>query len=189
MNKQVGALQIGAPPYFLYLGLGLLLAAFVTALFPCLRILVVAVERQDILALPADYVDEVVYSYLHSVERTRVAEFFKVEGDELRLVKAELASLGAGLPATEKAGFAYVDGRFVVTMDRLLREVPLLLDPATLPRVAVNGEPLDLSVYPLGTDAKIKVVRRPLIWLLLRRITLERCNKDYRSNAAGRRER
>jgi len=170
MCKLAGARESCAPPYFLYLAFILMFVAIITIGFPCLRVLVITVEKQEALALPANYGDEVIYSYLHSVERTRVTEFFRVEGDQLRLVKALLSSLGAGLPATETAGFALVDGSFVVKMDRLMSQVPLMLDPSTLPRIAVNSELVDLSLHPLGTEAEVQVVRRPLIWLLLRRI-------------------
>ncbi len=169
MLEKAGALRRGAPHYLLYAS-SLVFIALTTALFPCLRVLIITVDGNTLAAQMANYGDEVVYSYLHSVEKTRVREFFRVEGDMLRLVKVEMSSLGAGLPATNKEGFAFVDGKFVVKMDAKMREIPLLLHPATLPTLTMRDAHFDLTNYPAGTKVMVRFVRRPLLWLYLRRI-------------------
>ncbi|MBT9158662.1 MAG: hypothetical protein DDT36_01680 [Firmicutes bacterium] len=97
-------------------------------------------------------------------------EFFRVEGGMLRLVQVEMSSVGAGLPVTNKEGFAFVDGKFVVKMDAKMREIPLLLHPATLPTLTMRDAHFDLTNYPAGTEVMVRFVRRPLLWLYLRRI-------------------
>ncbi|MBT9152483.1 MAG: hypothetical protein DDT35_00703 [Firmicutes bacterium] len=169
MLEKIGASRRGAP-HCLFYATALVFIALATALFPYLPVLIITVDGKTLWAQVANYGDEVVYSYLHSVERTRVSEFFRVEGGMLRLVKVEMSSLGAGLPATNKEGFAFVDGKFVVKMDAKMREIPLLLHPATLPTLTMRDAHFDLTNYPAGTKVMVRFVRRPLLWLYLRRI-------------------
>lgn len=170
MPQATGAPRRGAPSFWPHIGLIMAAALFVTALFPGVRILDITVDGEIIREALAHSGDEIVFSHIHSVENSPVKEFFHLEGDGFRLVRAEMRALGAGLPTTPVGYFALVDGTFVQSFNLKLPELMFMLAPSTMPALYHAGEKIDLSVYPLGTSLGLKIVRRPLLWLQLRRI-------------------
>ena len=174
MPRVAGAPRRGAPSFlsFLVSFLGLITCAalFAAALVPSARVLGLEVENRLIWSHPAHCGDEVVFSHLHSVENTPVKEFFRLEGDAFRLVRVETRALGAGLPAPPTGGFALVGGSFVQNFDLSLPQLDFMLTPSTRPALYMAGERIDLSTYPIGTSLSVKILRRPLLWLRIRRI-------------------
>lgn len=170
MPRMAGAPRRGAPSFLPLLGLITFAALFVATLYPSARVLGLEVENRLIWSTPAHCGDEIVFSHLHSVENTPVKEFFSLEGDAFRLVRAETRALGAGLPVPPTGGFALVGGTFVQDFDLRLPQLDFMLTPSTLPALYLTGERIDLSTYPVGTSLSVKIVRRPLLWLRLRRI-------------------
>jgi len=166
-----GAPRRGAPS--LWPPIGLLIAATILAiaLYPGVPVLGIVVDGKVISEAQAHIGDEVVFSHIHSVENSPVKEFFRLEGDGLRLVRVETQALGAGLPAPPGGNFALVDGTFVQGFSLRVPELMFMLTPSTLPSLSHAGEKIDLSPYPAGTSLHLKIVRRPLLWLHLRRTT------------------
>lgn|GEM_PF-1651147 len=143
-------------------GGGLLLSLLlVLALGPWPRDTVLEVRDQSSRLLYAHRVtvgDEVVYSYLHSVERSIVVEVFQVAPTGLRLVMTSFGSAGAGLPACHQ-DLVTRDGRFVIEgLDSLLPELPLLGSEATRSLLQVGDDS-----YPLRGRITIAVRKYP-VW-------------------------
>ncbi len=60
-------------------------------------------------------------SYTHSVNKGRVRDFFRVEGDRLKIYKTEFSSYGAGMPELQEtpgATFKIADDAFSMEYER-----------------------------------------------------------------------
>jgi len=170
MLRKTGAPRRGAPSFLLSTSLGLLVIFLFTALLPCVKVLTIDVDGRILWSQEIKAGKELVYSHVHSVEKTPVRELFHIEGDGFHLVRAEMSSVGAGLPATHSGGLALVDGKFVLDLDVRLRELNFLLSPETLPTLTANGEDIALYSYPTGASLNVRIVRRHLLWFQLRRL-------------------
>jgi len=104
--------------------------------------------------------------YIHSVERTPVAEFYEATPGGLRMIRMEFVSQGAGLPST---GYTLEGGRFVSRPDRRLIVLPIRVSRAAAPVLTVGGARLDL-VARAGDGAEVTVAlrRRPRLTARLR---------------------
>ncbi|WP_345967180.1 DUF1850 domain-containing protein [Pseudothermotoga sp.] len=64
--------------------------------------------------------------FIHSVERTKVEERFRIEPNgEMLLYECRYSSYGAGLPSDIGGGFALEDGEFVLKLDRRFERITL----------------------------------------------------------------
>jgi len=170
MLPETGAPRRGAPSFLLSTSLGLVVIFLFTAVLPCVKVLTIDVDGRILWAQETRTGEELVYGHVHSVEKTLVREFFHIEDDGFRLVRAEMSSIGAGLPATHNEGFVLVDGKFVLALNISLRELNFLLSPETLPTLTVKGENIALYSYPATASLNVRIVRRPLLWFQLRRL-------------------
>lgn len=102
-------------------------------------------------------------SFLHSVARCPVVEYFRVgpEGGMV-LERSEYAGLGAGLPFSEEGGTVRIrEGRIVLEgLHREFTRIALLPLPLTGHRLRVGGRSLDLSTLPRGHGAVVLTVER-----------------------------
>lgn len=95
--------------------------------------------------------------YRHSVEKTRVREYFRWD-DGIVLYRTEYASLGAGLPPEGR--LEWRDGQAVLVLDGLHRVIPHLVVrtwPWTEHRLWVNGQAYPLSQLA-GPGAALEIV-------------------------------
>ena len=70
--------------------------------------------------------------FVHSIHLTPVEERFVVEtdakgGTELRLFELRYQSLGVGMPSDAEGGFRLENGRFILTMNRVFKKIPVMV--------------------------------------------------------------
>ena len=87
-----------------------------------------------------------VLSFIHSVQRTPVHEYFVISGDnKLVLDKTTYHSLGVGLPFSEENGkFISKNGEFVLNMHREFESIPIRVSPIPKHSITIGGKE-----YPL----------------------------------------
>jgi hypothetical protein len=87
-----------------------------------------------------------VLSFIHSVQKTPVHEYFVISGDnKLVLDKTTYHSLGVGLPFSEENGkFISKNGEFVLNMHREFESIPIRVSPIPKHSITIGGKE-----YPL----------------------------------------
>lgn len=71
-----------------------------------------------------------ILTFLHSVEKTPVYEFYEVlANDTLHLFKTRYSSMGAGLPFQAEGRFEVKDGFFEAEISRKFKEISLRVSP------------------------------------------------------------
>ncbi len=81
-----------------------------------------------------------VHSYIHSINKTRVDEFLKVEGNKFVLYELRYDSYGVGMPSGEEEGFRLENGRFVLSMHREFARIDVWISPVPGHGVVIDGE-------------------------------------------------
>ncbi len=108
--------------------------------------------------------------YTHSVQRTPVWEYFRVNGaNDLTMTHTVYSSLGVGLPYAPSEGkYVYLakEGRFDLTMNRPYKTVKLRTAVQAMHKVVHDQKVYDLcKLYGQGTLVEIKALRRYEFWL------------------------
>lgn len=87
-----------------------------------------------------------VLSFIHSVQKTPVHEFFFISSDnKLVLDKTTYHSLGVGLPFSEDEGkFINKNGEFILNMHREFESIPIRVSPIPKHSITIGGKE-----YPL----------------------------------------
>lgn len=75
--------------------------------------LAISTENDLLFFFPEKELVEFAIVYDHSVARTEVKDVFTLEEGEIRLLRTEYESFGAGLPTEEFENFTQVDGRYI----------------------------------------------------------------------------
>jgi len=105
-------------------------------------------EGGTVLLVPAESGDTFVLSYVHSVERSVVRDFFRIdEGGRLVLYGTEFHSSNTGLPSALGPGetLSWSDGAFRISgMQRVMDEVSLWVGEAYGNRLTIHGVDHDL---------------------------------------------
>jgi hypothetical protein len=102
--------------------------------------------------------------YTHSVEKTRVYDGYRVDGDTLVNTRMEFESYGWGLPA--RVNVTTVNGTFVYAPPEPIAELERLsVSPGRIAghTLIVDGERYDLVTTSNANDVHIHIERRPLI--------------------------
>jgi len=88
-------------------------------------------------------------TYVHSVTRTPVAEFYRVAGGDIVETQMRFAQHGPGLPTEADAGgtFTRSNDGFVVTMDRHFPAIVMQVHGDQSPRLVAAGRALDLAQW------------------------------------------
>ncbi len=116
----------------------------------------------ELLTVPVDDGDQVTLEYTHSVERTPVRDIYIVDGPQLRLVRMEFHSYGAGLPARE--AIDEIDGdAFVVEFDRPTDQLHVAPGRIANHTLRIDGHPYDLVAQSSGQSVTITVRDRGVI--------------------------
>ena len=147
-----------------------LLAAAVAALslrFDCLAIEGPAgTLRAEIpLGLAGARGSSFVLSFMHSVAKLPVAEYFRPRGGEIQLYKTVYKGLGAGLPFGDEGGrVSLVDGSIVIDgLDRRFQSITVSPSSFTENRLEVGGRRYDLyALVGGGGIATLRISRRPV---------------------------
>ena len=134
----------------------------------------VAVIAEDgvLASCPADAGTEFSTSFIHSVQKTPVEEFFAVNDtqDGFVLLRTRYRSFGVGLPFLPTDGSFRRDGdAFVMDgMNRPLPEIQFRPGLATDLKIALPEEEILLTDrVPVGSLVRVAIVRRWRLWLHL----------------------
>lgn len=90
---------------------------------------------------------EFVLGYIHSVLLTPADEYFVITDDnQLLLQKTIYESFGVGLPyeQIQDSDFEIVDGKFILYLDRKIKELNMVISPIPKHSLTVNGEKIEL---------------------------------------------
>jgi len=112
-------------------------------------------------------------SFVHSVEKSPVTDYFRIDGDcRIILYQTEFSSLNTGLPAVVSEGeiFERTDRGFRLSgLSRVLPEIQLQVSKAYGGTLAMGGEEVFLPA--LAGDGPLLIsVRRVFAWELLSRV-------------------
>lgn len=100
---------------------------------------------ENTLRLPNDRFS---IEYVHSVNKTRVVEEFRVDNDNRLALKAvRYSSLGVGMPYSPEEGtLAHENGEYILAgLNRVFQQIPLQVSPIPQYAVSVDGHSLHLS--------------------------------------------
>lgn len=81
-----------------------------------------------------------VHSYIHSINRTRVDEYLRVDGHQFVLYELQYDSYGVGMPSGAEDGFRLENGRFVLAMHREFSRIDVWISPVPGHGVVIGGE-------------------------------------------------
>lgn len=111
------------------------------------------------------------YHYTHSVQKTPVDEFFRIEGaGRLTMTHTTYESLGVGLPYAPSEGrFTSLKekGKFDVEMNRPYRFLQFRTASQAMPKIVYKDKIYDLyGLYGQGVLVEVRVMKRYERWLL-----------------------
>ena len=168
MGHEGRAPRCGALSFLPWLGIVLAAGLVAISFFPTTNVVLVSCREKTLFIAPMGPQDQLVYSYLHSVERTVVREYFQVHDQSLILTHTEMQSQGAGLPSEYADGFSLNQGWLSLPMNRSFPKLILRSSSATKQSLTTPTSTLNLSTLPEGSRVEIEVTRRPVIWLRLK---------------------
>lgn len=134
-----------------------IVCALVALFFPCLFI---RTASKELLAQPVFLNVDLKSTYIHSVQKTPVAELFKVGMDgKIRLYETRYMSYGVGLPFLISEGdFSQEGDEFVLKMNREFENIVIRTGGDTEQTLFVNDKELPIYVLlPAGERVEIFV--------------------------------
>ncbi|WP_170317546.1 DUF1850 domain-containing protein [Paroceanicella profunda] len=112
-------------------------------------------QGREIARLPLGPGGDFSLSFIHSVSRTPVVDFYRVEGGEIVQTSEVFQAHGAGLPSIagdiDATGWRHEDGRFILDMNRRTGPIPLRIQAQFENTLHVAGT--DLPLAELGHGA------------------------------------
>lgn len=170
MMPKTGAPRRGAPSFLGILGFVLFLAVLISTVYPAVPVLVIQVSGLPVYSYEVALGDTLTNYYVHSVEKTPVYEYLRIEEAGFRVVGTDMKSYGAGLPTEMPEGFSIRNGWIHVPLNVPIKQLNLMSTGVTAQAIIFNQMNFDLNQYPQGTPVDVLLTRRPLIWLRLRRV-------------------
>jgi len=148
----------------------LLVSAAVAVTAPTERVLVVedATTGDEYITEPVDDGSTVGLEYMHSVEKSRVYDAYRVDDQTLVNTRMEFESYGWGLPA--RVNVTTVNGTLIYEPDEPITELQTLsVSPGRVAghRLIVDGQQYDLVAATDARDVRIQIKRQSLIERLL----------------------
>ena len=152
--------------WLLILGVAAVLGASLFGLVATESVLVVEdIETgETYLAAPVTNGSTVALEYTHSVEKTRVYDGYRVDGETLVNTRMEFESYGWGLPA--RVNVTTVNGTFVYDPEEPITELTeLSVSPGRIAdhTLIVDGSQHDLVARTNARDVSIHIERRSRI--------------------------
>ena len=152
--------------WLLILGVAAVLGASLFGLVATESVLVVEdIETgETYLAAPVTNGSTVALEYIHSVEKTRVYDGYRVDGETLVNTRMEFESYGWGLPA--RVNVTTVNGTFVYDPEEPITELTeLSVSPGRIAdhTLIVDGSRHDLVARTNARDVSIHIERRSRI--------------------------
>jgi len=157
-----------------------ILAVVGLALFLSIAGVVAAVPTEQVLVVedldtgdpyieqPVDDDSLVALEYMHSVEKTRVYDEYRVDGQTLVNTRMEFESYGWGLPA--RVNVTNVNGTLVYEPPQPITTLEsLAVSPGRVANhtLVVDDRQYDLVARTNASDVRIHIERRPLIETLI----------------------
>ena len=125
--------------------------------FPCLFI---RTASKELLVCPVFSDIDFKSTYIHSVQKTPVAELFKITPTgKIKLYETRYRSYGVGLPFLKSEGnFSQEGDEFVLTMNREFDNIAIRPGVGTEQTLFVNEQELSLyQMLPMGERVEIFV--------------------------------
>ncbi len=146
-QRRTSGMPAGMPPGVrLFLETAVLIAAL-TLICGCAIAWPVRVPTLDIYDSRGDRLASLllsdgifVHSYIHSINKTRVDEFLRVDGNAFVLYELRYDSYGVGMPSGAEDGFRLENGRFVLAMHREFTRIDVWISPVPGHGVVIGGE-------------------------------------------------
>lgn len=104
---------------------------------------------EPLLEQPVDDGTEITLAYTHSVEKTPVRDVYVVDGTELRMVRTEFHSHGAGLPTS--SDIERTDDGFVLELDDSYEEIVVAPGSIAGHELFIGDERYDLVALADGS--------------------------------------
>ena len=120
------------------------------------------------VAEPVNDGSTVALEYTHSVEKSRVYDEYRVDGETLVNTRMEFESYGWGLPA--RVNVTNVNGTFVYEPDEPITALDeLSVSPGRIANhtLIVDDRRYDLVAVTDGNDVKLHIERRSLLEMIL----------------------
>jgi hypothetical protein len=168
MGYEGRAPRCGALSLLPWVGIILAVGLATVSFYPTTSVILIKSGEQLLLSAPMGPGDRLMYSYIHSVEKTMVREYFQVSEGALNLTHTEMQSYGAGLPSEHTDGFSFSQGWFSIPLNRSFEKIVLRASPATDQCLTTPTSSMSLNALPAGSTVEIEVTRRPVIWLRLK---------------------
>lgn len=137
------------------------IVVLIVLFFPCLFIRDMS---GDIFTKPLINPVDLKISYIHSVQKTPVEEYLKVERlGTIRLYETHYRSFGVGLPFLESEGEFYQEGdRYVLKMNREFKSLALRVGVETDLTIEAAGNTFHIyKMLPVG--ARVEIFAKPYI--------------------------
>lgn len=170
MNRESGAPQAGALSFLRIAGVLMLLGLVLAAFLPKHDVVVVTLGDRIYATIPLDKGEELVYCYIHSVERSEVREYFTIMRGTLVLTRTAMKSFGAGLPTEQAEGFSFQEGWYILEMERPVPKLVLRVSPFLEQKLMTEKTFVDLSGLESGLRVELRLTRRPAIWLHIKEV-------------------
>ena len=171
-NNQLTASVRGASGqrWLLIVLIAVVLGAALVGTLSTERVLVVEDSEtgEQYLTEPVENGSTVALEYTHSVEKTRVYDGYRVDGDTLVNTRMEFESYGWGLPA--RVNVTTVNGTFVYAPEEPITELDSLsVSPGRIAghTLIIDGTRHDLVARTDARDVRIHIERRSLIERIL----------------------
>lgn len=89
--------------------------------------------------------------YTHSVMKTEIEEFFKVENENIKLVKTEYSSFGVGLPFLPEEGKLEIkNDKMILNINKNFKNINMAIFPIAKHYLRLNNKKYRLSEDILG---------------------------------------
>lgn len=163
-RERIGRILVAATLALLVLGAGVAVAV------PSGQVLVVEDldTGEEYIVQPVDDGSTVALEYMHSVEKTRVYDEYRVDGDTLVNTRMEFESYGWGLPS--RVDVTNVNGTLVYAPPGGITELEsLAVSPGRIAghTLIVDDRQYDLVAATNANDVRIHIERRTLLETLL----------------------
>jgi hypothetical protein len=151
--------------YFLWIGF----VVFAVSLFIPFDALELTNKRtgQVILRWIVSTDDQVVYRYIHSVEKTPVEAQFSIEGDQfMRLTETRFPSYGAGLPNAvgEKT---HTSGWITLSSSQKMESFSTYFSSINHPSIVIHNRKWEIESFFIDGDILALTVKTRPLWMII----------------------
>lgn len=111
-------------------------------------LLCISQTGQTLAELPLPENKEFILTYIHSIHKRPVYEYYRAESGMLHLFELRYDTTSTGMPSDSEEGFRIEDGFFVLAMNRWFKNLAIFVSPIPGHGVIISGH-----LYPFTTWA------------------------------------